>query len=318
MGQYKVIQDIEAEDKLLGPLSFRQFIYLIIVVVQLFVAYLMISAPGPIKYFVIFLLPSLVFFAVLAAPFGHDQSNEIWLLAKVRFFFKPRRRIWDQTGMKELVTITVPKKIERQLTKDFSREEAQNRLKALANTLDTRGWAVKNVGVNMFNQPAYQGQMANVGMVNPTDRLVDVSTADPVASSESIATPFDQLDTGISQQFTEHIAKTKQARREQMSHMATIPTGKEEDVIDWFAPEVVEDAQMAPPPQTNSVNKSSFTQVPEQDENSPIKEDSKMKETSKPAIIEPANNNDLSVGTLERRAVREIDEDNDEVVISLR
>ena len=33
MAQYKVAQDVEAEDKLLGPFSFRQFIYLIIVAV---------------------------------------------------------------------------------------------------------------------------------------------------------------------------------------------------------------------------------------------------------------------------------------------
>ncbi len=318
MGQYKVIQDIEAEDKLLGPLSFRQFIYLILVVVQLFVGYLMLTAPGPIKYFIIFLLPSLIFFAVLAAPFGHDQSNEIWLLAKVRFFFKPRRRIWDQTGMKELVTITVPKKIERQLTKDFSREEAQNRLKALANTLDTRGWAVKNVGVNMFNQhqPAYQSPIANVGMTTPTDRLVDVSTDDPIISSETIATPFDQLDSGISQQFSEHIAKTKQAQRDQMSHMATLPSSVEEDNIDWFAPEAILDTEITPLPKPHkNDNKNSVNNVSEKPhENS----HPKVKETDKPAIINPAINNDLSVATYERRAVREIDEDNDEVVISLR
>ena len=30
MAQYKVPQDVEAEDKLLGPFTFRQFIYLMI------------------------------------------------------------------------------------------------------------------------------------------------------------------------------------------------------------------------------------------------------------------------------------------------
>ncbi|TAL14698.1 hypothetical protein EPN95_02230, partial [Patescibacteria group bacterium] len=31
MAQYKVPQDVEADDKLIGPFSFRQFVYLIIV-----------------------------------------------------------------------------------------------------------------------------------------------------------------------------------------------------------------------------------------------------------------------------------------------
>ena len=33
MAEYKVAQDVEAEDKLIGPFSFRQFIYLIIVAI---------------------------------------------------------------------------------------------------------------------------------------------------------------------------------------------------------------------------------------------------------------------------------------------
>ena len=39
MAVYKVAQDVEAEDKLLGPFSFRQFIYLIIVVIAIALAW---------------------------------------------------------------------------------------------------------------------------------------------------------------------------------------------------------------------------------------------------------------------------------------
>ena len=34
MAVYKVPQDVEADDKLIGPFSFRQFIYLIIVAIS--------------------------------------------------------------------------------------------------------------------------------------------------------------------------------------------------------------------------------------------------------------------------------------------
>lgn len=158
MAQYKVIQDIEAEDKLLGPLSLRQFIYAAITIALGFVAFqIFMSAVWPVGF--IFVLP-MIFFGLLAAPIGAQQSSEIWLLAKIRFFLKPRRRIWDQTGLKELVTITVPKKIEKQLTKGYSNDEVQSRLKALATTLDTRGWAVKNASA-----PIYGGN---------SDRLLDI------------------------------------------------------------------------------------------------------------------------------------------------
>lgn len=39
MASYKVPQDVEADDKLIGPFSFRQFIYLVIVVLAGFAAW---------------------------------------------------------------------------------------------------------------------------------------------------------------------------------------------------------------------------------------------------------------------------------------
>ncbi len=39
MASYKVPQDVEADDKLLGPFSFRQFIYLIIVAMAIALAW---------------------------------------------------------------------------------------------------------------------------------------------------------------------------------------------------------------------------------------------------------------------------------------
>lgn len=167
MATYKVIQDIEAEDKLLGPLSLRQFIYAIIVVVCGFFAFRLFLV-NPILAFPF--VPPMILFGFLASPFSKDQPSEVWLLAKIRFFLVPRKRIWDQSGIKELVTITAPKKIEKVLTKDMSQTEVRSRLEALANTIDSRGWAVKNVNVNMFAQPAYALNQAD------SDRLIDTAS----------------------------------------------------------------------------------------------------------------------------------------------
>src|SRR5437868_14512060 len=113
MASYKVIQDIEAEDKLLGPFSLRQFIYLIIVAVCLFIGYRLALTAW---FLALPFLPVILFFGLLSAPLGGNQSSEIWLLAKIRFVIKPKKRVWDQSGIKDLVTITAPKKIERALT----------------------------------------------------------------------------------------------------------------------------------------------------------------------------------------------------------
>jgi len=170
MAVYKVIQDVESEDKLLGPLTLKGFIYALIAGTCAFIEFRLVTSGGSIKFgfMFVFFWPMLLF-AVLASPLGREQPTEVWLLSRIRYFLKPRRRIWDQEGLSELVTVTVPKKEELRLTKDLSQNEVQSRLKALATTLDTRGWAIKNVDVNLSSLDA------NAQMVTPdSDRLVGV------------------------------------------------------------------------------------------------------------------------------------------------
>lgn len=210
MATYKVIQDIEAEDKLLGPLTLRQFIYAIIVIALGFLAFQLTITVNFVL--AIPLLLPMIFFAVLAAPFGHDQSSELWMLAKVRFYLKPRKRIWDQNGMKELVTITVPKKEEKHYTDNLSQTEVRSRLQALANTIDSRGWAVKNVNVNLYNQPSY-------AMNGDSDRLVNPSSMPAEVPSYEIHAEDDMLDettNPTAQHFTQMIASSEQAHRQQL------------------------------------------------------------------------------------------------------
>lgn len=209
MAMYKVIQDIEAEDKLLGPLTLRQFIYAIIVIVSGFISFKLITVAW---FLALPFLPVMIFFATLAAPFGHDQSSEVWLLAKVRFFLKPRRRIWDQSGVKELVTITVPKKIEQHLTKDFSQTEVRSRLKALANTIDSRGWAVKNVNVNLFTEPAY------ATTVDSPDRLIDPASLPqdvPIADVHPTDDMLDELASPTAQHLDQLMTSSAQTHRQE-------------------------------------------------------------------------------------------------------
>ncbi len=186
MATYKVIQDIESEDKLLGPLTLRQFIYAAMVIMMGFIAFKL--APVSILLVLPF-IPPMLFFGLLAAPFGQVQSSEVWLLAKIQFFLKPRRRIWNQSGVLDLVTITAPKRIERSLTDGLTQTEVKSRLQALANTIDSRGWAVKNVNVNLYNQPNY----LTVGLP-ASDRLVDSSVLPQDVPATDVTAADDILD----------------------------------------------------------------------------------------------------------------------------
>jgi hypothetical protein len=214
MSTYKVIQDIEADDHILGPLSFRQFIYALIAAFSFYLSYLTASH-GAGVLMVLFLPPGL-FCAFFAFPFGRDQPTEVWALAKLRYLFKPRRRIWDQTGVKELVTITVPKKVEVHRTDGLSQHEVRSRLTALANTIDSRGWALKNSNLNLYSNPRA------IPADTESDRLVATSSMAQDVPAYDVHAADDILDShsnAIAQQFDQMITASAQAHRDQLVGM---------------------------------------------------------------------------------------------------
>ncbi len=206
MATYKVIQDIEADDKLLGPLSLKQFIYFSITCICLYLTFLFATKGAP--FVGVILLPPAAFFGVLAFPWSSSQPTEVWLLAKVRFFFKPRRRIWDQAGIKELVTITVPKKVERHLTDGLDQRQVLSRLDALAKTVDSRGWAVKQLNAAPFGDSTPSSDRLTVGTETTGSIVVsDVSLQDDV---------LDERNNPTAQKIDQMITKSTAAHQEQL------------------------------------------------------------------------------------------------------
>lgn len=209
MATYKLIQDIEAEDHILGPLTLRQFIYALVAAFCIYMCF--IGLTKHILPLLVVFLPIALLAGFFAFPFGKDQPTEIWALAKIRFLFMPRRRIWDQSGIKELVTVTVPKKAEKIYTDGLSQVEVRSRLHALADTIDSRGWAIKNVNVNMYGQPALAGPSS--------DRLIDISNIPQAVPDYDVAASDDMLDeqnSPVAQQFSQMIGASSQAHRQQL------------------------------------------------------------------------------------------------------
>lgn len=209
MASYKVIQDIEAEDKLLGPLTLRQFIYAAVAVLCFYLSFLVISKG--VGAFALVFLPVGFVSGFFAWPWSRDQPTEIWALAKIRFMLKPRKRIWNQSGTKELVTVTAPKRVEVNYTNGLSQLEVESRLKALADMIDSRGWATKNVNINLYNaQPA---------AAPASDRLVSASALPAAVDSVvDIREGDDMLEDAnpVAQQFDSMIAASTKAHREEI------------------------------------------------------------------------------------------------------
>ena len=140
MATYKVPQDVEAEDRLLGPFTFRQFVYLLIAAIAgalaaaLFQIFpLLALLPAPVIFF----------FLVLALPLKKDQPMETYLAAIVSFYMKPNKRFWRPGQGETTIQITAPKIVEKSRTRDLSEEEASHRLSFLSNIIDSEGYAIR-------------------------------------------------------------------------------------------------------------------------------------------------------------------------------
>ncbi|MBB1555879.1 PrgI family protein [Candidatus Saccharibacteria bacterium] len=325
MAVYKVAQDVEADDKLLGPFSFRQFVYLIIVAISLGLAW------GLSQLFIalaIIPLPITILFGALALPLRKDQPMEVYLAAIVSYYLKPRKRLWIPDGIESLVEITAPKVIEVQRAKDITQVEAEKRLSYLANIADTEGWAIRHAAKPFNESPLVSD------VYNDAQRAEDILDTDGNVS-RSLDMMLDQSDerhrqevvARMHQAFTtppENLADTHmpptQHTSEHSTHQSNIspqfnpyPTIRQ-SVIQPLTPSGQSPVDPNIPP--------SNTQPHQTQQTDSLTSDNPSSSTSKkavsPDIINLANNPDLSIETIQREANRiQEKEDEGEVFISL-
>lgn len=327
MAVYKVPQDVEADDKLIGPFSFRQFIYLIIVVAAGVIGWFLSQLFLPLF---VLALPFILFFGALALPLRKDQPMETYLAAIVSFYLKPRQRLWNPDGTQTLVEITAPKIVEVQRTKDLSEAEAEQRLSYLASIVDSRGWAVRGV----------QGQgPAGNGVMNSDAYYEAQQAPDILDESTGVAAALNtRLDQADAKRHQEMLARVKSRNFPQPTAPQPEPTAPTPQPQPVAPPPVVDpyatlNAPSAQPVADEPDTHVAFNPYPTMhqsvlkpiDPTAPPPAEATSKSTSEtavsPDIINLANNPDLSVETIAREANRIHEKEKlseDEVVISLR
>ncbi len=316
MAVYKVPQDVEADDKLIGPFSFRQFIYLIIVALAIAIGWGLSQLFVPLALIV---LPVIVFFGALALPLRKDQPMEIYLAALVSFYLKPRKRLWQPDGIQSLVEITAPKLIEIQRSKDLSQTEAQQRLSYLANIVDTGGWAVRGVEEPVVNTP----------MRNDV-YFAAQQTEDVLDSSGGVAQSFDtmigQADTKRHQDMIDRMKQPVPAAPPVPNPYAALPA------VPVTPPVQPTDPHLTFNPYPSAIHQTVINPIGQQPVPAPATAPpptpvqpppiTTSETPTSPGIINLANNPDLSIETIAREAQRIHQQENqlpeEEVVISLR
>lgn len=335
MATYKVAQDVEADDKLIGPFSFRQFIYLIIVALAGVLAW------GLSRLFVglaIIPLPVMLFFGALALPLRKDQPMEVYLAALVSFYLKPRRRIWEPDGIESLVQITVPKVVEIQRSKDLSQTEAERRLSFLADIADTGGWSIRHT-----TAPPQTSMTTDVYFAaQQTEDILDESGG----VARSIDNMMSQADARRREEMMQRMQSpvtaptpepTKPANPQNYSIPITTPETPAVQVPTVDTGDTLPDVQPVFNPYPTQIHQAVIRPLSEQRvvprqpaapepvdtaTNTSETTDANTSETTlSPDIINLANNSDLSIETIQREANRikqKAERDDGEVFVSLR
>ena len=308
MAQYKVPQDVEADDKLLGPFNFRQFIYLLIVAALIALAWVV----GQIfPFFAIIPVIPAIFLLILALPLRKDQPMETYVAAIISFHLKPNKRLWIPGQRESTIKITVPKTIEKSLTKDITEEEAGRRLSFLANVVDSEGLSIKE------------------GLASSTDSVI---RDEFIAEAESTPDIFEnyhseQISTDLSSEADLRRSEIIQQMRAAIAANNPIqPTTPEEPPMPQF--NAANLTQTAPPvtpppvpvaPTVSSAKATDATQIPEEQlPSNPLATIS----TNHERLVELSKNKQFTIATIAKEANRtnkshNRSADRDEVYISL-
>ena len=319
MAEYKVAQDVEAEDKLIGPFSFRQFIYLIIAAVAVALAW------GLGQVFIglaIIPLPVIIFFTVLALPLRKDQPMEIYVAAIISYRLKPRKRVWSPDGIESLIEITVPKAVDEHLTKDLSQMETEKRLSYLADIADTKGWSIRHTteptpNSSMVSDQYYAAQQT-VGMLDEDGSVARkfdamISRADQERHDRIIQNMYYQAQT----QAPTPQPMTNQAPNDNVGDTAV----QNDEHLPKFNPyPTIHQSVIQPTSQQSNTTANNPIQASSTEPTKPAEPTANTSATAaSDDIISLANNSGLSIAALQHEVdrVKQKKEDS-EVFISLR
>lgn len=316
MSVYRVPQDVEAEDKLLGPFSFRQFIFLIIAIAAAGAAYALGTALLPLG---IIPIPVMLLFGALALPLKKDQPMEVYLAAVISFMIKPKKRLWQPDGVEALVEVVAPRVEEKTYGNRYGQEEVQRRLSYLANLVDSHGWSIRGVG-----NPDSSSMRADLyNEAQTADDVLDETSQ----TAQNIGNMLAQADNNRRQEMIQRITQA------QMPPLQPAISSQDEEVfvspdldaseLHQTAPSTLnaagDDIRLSINPYP-TMHQSTLAPLGAENPSPKPQPQEKTSETAvSPAIIDLANTSDLSIETIQREAKRIKEKElEEEVVVSLR
>jgi hypothetical protein len=225
MGQYKVPQNVEAEDTILGPLTIKQFIYVVIAIGWGFICWRVLAVAPPIA--LLFMLPVSGPLLALGLIRREGQSFETYFIAMIRFAIVPRKRSW----LKDQSKVVVREEVKKPETEEVvmpSATEVRGELRKLATIVDSRGRIPKGEEL--------QSADANVAGSALSNRVVTpeaTQVASEIIANKVTAPRTDMLDmqhnpqaVAVGKMLTTSGADVKAQAIANMQKAATAPSGQ--------------------------------------------------------------------------------------------
>ena len=174
----KVPQSIDLEERVVGRLTVKQFMYLL---GGALFGYLIYKAydVGALNVYLAFTI--IAFIALIALAFAFARPNqqpfEDFIGNLVLFLFVPKRRLWSKDAVGHGVAVKIKKKGEDKKELAKPKQVTPDRLKALAAVLDSRGFEV--------GEEQRQAHLENVdAQIKKGDRAGFVPTEKPSDNKE--------------------------------------------------------------------------------------------------------------------------------------
>lgn len=132
--RYTVPQFIDVEDKILGPITVRQFVIMLVTGLIMFILYKVLDFTA----FIVFGLMTFALGGVIAFFRVNGQPFHFFLLNLAQTFSKPRLRVWNKDlndgELQALVKAPAPKPPETKVVKERLVDSKLSELSLVVNT----------------------------------------------------------------------------------------------------------------------------------------------------------------------------------------
>lgn len=186
MPQYKVPQNVESEDTILGQLTIKQFIYVVIAVGWGFLCWRILGVAPLVA--ILLILPISGPLLALGLIRREGQSFETYFVAMIRFMLVPRKRQWYKDDAKVVIKEPEKKPID-EMPSAHNPVQVRGELRKLATIVDSRGRIPKGADV--------QAPDANVAASALSQRVVTpeaTQVAGEIIATKVAAPRNDMLD----------------------------------------------------------------------------------------------------------------------------